>query len=129
MGDFLKARAQTPLHGFYLVAGASCDLATNSEPVQNAARQSFLSIPSTRPAPALALRFWVNPDGRARPPWPKPYFRGLDHLVFAGLDSENSLLMDLRKRRAIGRFSPAMASDHIYWSTVIFPVLLSVMGP
>ncbi|MGH9353243.1 MAG: hypothetical protein ACRD2G_13970, partial [Terriglobia bacterium] len=53
---------------------------------------------------------------------------GLDHLVFAGFDCENSLLIDLRRRRAIGRFSPDMAADQPYWDTVIFPSVLSVLG-
>jgi len=37
-------------------------------------------------------------------------------------------MIDLRTRRAIGRFSPAMGSDIAFWKTVILPILLSVMG-
>lgn len=128
MGDFLKHAAQTRLQGFYLAAGASCLLATNFEPIRGAARRSLFEIDAPASTVDFNLRFWVDPDGRSRPPWPKPYFRGLGHLVFAGFDSENSLLMDLRSRRAIGRFSPAMAADQAYWDTVIFPTLLSVLG-
>ena len=129
MGDFLKARAQTPLHGFYWVAGASCDLATNSESILEAARQSFAELSPRPSAVDFSLRFWVDPLARSGPPWPKPYYRGLDHLVFAGFDSENSLLLDLGKRRAFGRLSPALGADQAYWRTVIFPNLLTLLGP
>jgi hypothetical protein len=129
MGDFLERRAQTPLHGFYLVAGASCDLATNSEPILEAARQSFFELSTPPSAVDFSLRFWVDPLARSGPPWPKPYYRGLDHLVFAGFNAENSSLIDLGKRRAFGRLSPAMGADQAYWRTVIFPNLLTLLGP
>ncbi|MGH9402039.1 MAG: HPr kinase/phosphorylase [Terriglobia bacterium] len=128
MSDFLKRAAQTPLQGFYLAAGARCLLATNFEPILAAARRGLLEIDEPSSAVDFNLRFWVDSDGQSQPPWPKPYFRGLDHLVFAGFNSENSMLIDLRTRRAIGRFSPALAADQAYWETVIFPTLLSVMG-
>jgi hypothetical protein len=65
---------------------------------------------------------------QSRPPWPQPYFRGLSHLVFGAFDSENAMLVDLRRRRAIGRFSPAMAADHVYWRRVIFPTLFGIFS-
>jgi hypothetical protein len=52
----------------------------------------------------------------------------LDHLIFAGFDSQNSVLIDLRSCRAIGRFSPAMGDHLVSWKTVIFPVLISILG-
>src|SRR6266571_9119005 len=129
MGDFLERRAQTPLHGFYLFAGASCDLATNSEPILEAARQTFVEVSPPPPSAVdFSLRFWVDPLERSGPPWPKPCYRGLDHLVFASFNSENSLLIDLGKRRVFGRLSPAMGADQGYWKTVIFPNLLTLLG-
>jgi hypothetical protein len=71
----------------------------------------------------------VDPQGTTQAPWPKPTFRGLDHLIFAGLDAQNSLLIDLQTRRVIGRFSPAMAADQGRWKSAIFPNLLTLMGP
>lgn len=127
-GDFLKKEAETPLREYYLAAGAVCALSTNSEPILEVARESFIPLGVPQPSADLRLRFWVDPAARACPPWPKPYYRGLDHLVFAGFDSANSLLLDLRNRRAIGRFSPAMATDHATWKRVIFPVLVAVLG-
>jgi len=126
--DFLRKDAPTPLSACYVMAGAVCQLSTNFQPILDCAGESFL--PTDRPvsSPDLRLRFWVDSQARSGPPWPKPYYRGLDHLIFAGFDSENSLLVDLRRRRAVGRFSPAMGTDGVYWKTVIFPVLLSIVA-
>jgi len=126
--DFLQRDAETPLSGRYLAAGVPCELSTNFEPILEAASESFFPIHGSQSLPALHLRFWVDARAQSRPPWPKPYFRGLDHLVFAGFDSQNSMMIDLRTRRAIGRFSPAMGADTVFWKTISFPVLLSMMG-
>ena len=112
----------------YLAAGAVCALETNSEQILEVARESFVPLEDSRTPEDLHWRFWVDPAARGGPPWPKPYFRGLDHLVFAGFDAANSFLADLRGRRAIGRFSPTLAEDRTMWRKVIFPVLLSTLG-
>lgn len=126
--DFLHKDAETPLCEHYSVAGAVCSLATNSEQLFEAARGTFL--PADRPlGPVdLALRFWVDDADRTQPPWPKPYIRGLDDLVFVGLDARSSMFADLRTRRVIGRISPALAGDSRYWRTIIFPNLVSVVA-
>lgn len=126
--DFLRKNAPTPFSACYVMAGAVCQLSTNFEPILECAGESFSPIDRPRSSPDLRLRFWVDSQACSAPPWPKPYYRGLDHLIFAGFDSENSLLIDLRGRRAIGRFSPAMGTDRVYWKTVVFPVLLSIVA-
>ncbi len=127
--DFLRQNAKTPLSGRYLAAGVPCKLATNFEPILEAAGESFFPADDSQALPAFSMRFWVDIGANSKPPWPKPYFRGLDHLVFAGFDHQNSVLIDLRIRRAIGRLSPAMGEDVTFWKTVIFPSLLSILGP
>src|SRR5581483_11421677 len=77
----------------------------------------------------LRFRLWVDPGGISHGPWPVPYLRGLGHLVFAGFDSESSAMIDLKSRRISGRFSPEVASDQSYWKRVIFPRLLTALGP
>jgi hypothetical protein len=126
--DFLHKDAETQLCERYMVAGVVCSLATNSEKLLEAARQTFL--PFTLPSVSVdfSVRFWVDDADQAQAPWPKPYVRGLDHLVFAGFDARSSMLADLRTRRVIGRFSAGMVADATYWRTVIFPVLLSVLA-
>jgi len=128
VGDFLRKGAQTPLTEHYLMAGAPGSISTNSEPILSAARECFCRLDNPSCEPRLYLRFWVDPKGATQPPWPKPFFRGLDHLIFAGFDNQSSILIDLRSRRAIGRFSPAMGADRAYWKACIFPVLISIMG-
>lgn len=127
-GDFLRRGARTPFLENYLMAGVPGSISTNSESILAAARGCFCPVGSAAWEPRLHLRFWVDPKGSSRPPWPKPFFRGLDHLIFAGFDSQNSVLIDLRSCRAIGRFSPAMGDHLVSWKTVIFPVLISILG-
>ena len=127
-GDFLCKDAATPLCEYYTAAGAVCRFSTNCELLLEAARESFLPAESPPVSVDFSVRFWVDDDNSARPPWPKPYVRGLNHLVFAGFDSTSSMLADLHTRRVIGRFSPGIAADRAYWQAVIFPILLTVVG-
>ena len=128
-GDFLRKEAQTPWTDCYVMAGVMAAISTNSREILAAASESFCLPGDTHLEPQMHWRFWVDPRGSTQPPWPKPTFRGLDHLIFAGLDPQNSILIDLQRRRAVGRFSPAMAADQMRWKTVIFPNLLTLMGP
>src|SRR5271156_409219 len=102
-GDFLRKEAQTPFREHYLMAGVAGVILTNSQDILAAARASFCLAEASHSNPQMQLRFWMDPQGSTRAPWPKPYFRGLDHLSFAGLDAQNSILVDLRSRRAVGR--------------------------
>jgi hypothetical protein len=126
--DFLHIFAETPLTAHYLAAGAVCALSTNSPFLVEALRESFLPL-TTHPAkPDISLRLWVDGADSPGPPWPKPYLRGLDNLVFAGFDAKSSLLADLATRTVVGRFSAGMASDTNYWRTTILPMLLSIIS-
>ena len=126
--DFLRKAAVTPLCEHYTVAGAVCSLSTNSEQVLEAARTSLLSVEQWPGPVDFSMRFWVDDAGQKQAPWPAPYVRGLDYLVFAGFDERSSILVDLRSRRVIGRFSAAMAGDGGHWRSVIFPILLSILA-
>lgn len=126
--DFLHKDAETPLCATYRAAGASISLSTNCDRLLDAARDTFLPL---NPSPAsvdLSVRVWIDSADPAQAPWPKPYVRGLDHVVFLGFDSGSSMIADLRRRRVIGRFSANMGADTAYWRTVIFPMLLSVLA-
>ena len=126
--DFLHKDAETELCECYVAAGAVCRLLTNSEQVIDAARDTFLLTKDPRGAAYFSIRCLVDPAAYAAPPWPKPYVRGLDHLVFASFDEGISMLADLRTRRMFGRLSTAMAADRAYCRTVIFPMLLTIIG-
>jgi hypothetical protein len=126
--DFLHKDAETQLCEHYIVGGAVCSFSTNCEHLLEAARDCFLPVKLPLVSVDFSVRFWVDIADPAQPPWPKPYLRGLDHLVFAGFDAGSSMLADLRTSRVIGRFAAAMAADTTYWRTVIFPMLLSVLA-
>lgn len=130
--DFLHTSAETPLCEHFTAVGAVCSFATNSESLLAVARDTFLPVEQPADSPLtpddFSIRLWVDDSHPAQPPWPKPYVRGLGHMVFAGFDTRSSLLADLRTRRVIGRFSAGMVADTGYWRTVIFPILLSVLA-
>ena len=128
IANFLCKDAATPLCEDYMAAGAVCSFSTNCEALLEAARESFLPVEASPVSVDFSVRLWVDDDKSAQPPWPKPYVRGLDHLVFAGFDAGSSMLADLRTRRVIGRFSAGMTADRSYWKTVIFPILLTIVG-
>ena len=130
-GDFLKTRAATPLEGRYLVAGVQLSIMTNFEPILNAARKSFeeRTLSHRDEIQEIRLCFWVEDTPHPDMPESKPYFRGMDHLVFAGFDSRNSLLINLREHCGIGRFTPELASDEHFWGAILFPALLTMLGP
>jgi len=54
--------------------------------------------------------------------------RGVNHLVYAGFDADNSLLIDLRRRLAISRFSAPFAANRDFWLRMIVPLVLGVAG-
>ena len=126
--DFLHKNAETPLCATYIAAGASISLSTNCDRLLDAARDTFLPMSPSPASIDLSVRIWIDSADPAQAPWPKPYVRGLDHVVFLGFDSGSSMLADLRTRRVIGRFSAGMAADTGYWRMVIFPMLLSVLA-
>jgi len=126
--DFLHKDAETELCEHYIAAGAVCSLSTNSKRVLDAARITFQAAGFQPGQVDFRARFWVDDADLSQPPWPKPYVRGLDYLVFAGFDEGSSMLADLRTRRVIGRFSAGMAVDLAYWQAVISPMLLTIMS-
>lgn len=130
-GDFLKTRAAAPLEGRYLAAGVQLLIATNFEPILTLAQRSFEErIPARREEmEEVRVLFWVDETSHSEMSKSKPFFRGLDHLVFAGFDNRNSLLVNLREHCGLGRFTPALASDVRFWENTLFPALLTIVGP
>lgn len=126
--DFLHKDAETNLCEQFIAAGALCSLSTNSEQILDAARSTFQAVNSKLVSVDFRLRFWMDPIDSSRPPWPKPYVRGRDYLVFAAFDESSSMLADLGAHRVIGRFSAGMAADLPHWRAVIFPMLLTIVS-
>lgn len=128
MGDFLRKNASTPLTEHVQAAGVPCRLSTNSPSILVAARESFSAADTKAQRPEFSMRFWADSNNHTRGPWPKPYLRGLDQLVYAGFEEGSFALVDLRGHRIVGRVSTTMADDIAHWKRVIFPMLLSVIG-
>ncbi|MBZ5565385.1 MAG: hypothetical protein LAP13_23555 [Acidobacteriia bacterium] len=129
-GDFLKKGAETPLCAHFFMAGVNVRIETNTEPILQIARECF-----GQPQPTYAgheeinVRLWVEDSSQVETPRPKPFFRGLGGLVFAGFDGRNSLLINLRSRRVLGRLTSPLATDATFWKTVLFPSFLTIVGP
>jgi hypothetical protein len=115
-----------PLEARFLVAGSVWLIATNATEILAAARQTFQPANDVMSPIALTIGCYADSGIREGKPWPQPHFRGLDHLVYAGFGPGSSMLIDLRLRRVLGKFSPTMACDLSYWKSVILPVLLGI---
>ena len=119
-------RWRLPFEARFVVAGSIWLIATNAAEIVSAAEKTFQRTNDTTSPVALTISCYVDQELSARPPWPQPHFRGLDHLVYAGYGAGSSMLIDLQRRRVIGRLSPAMARDSNYWRCVLLPVVLGV---
>jgi hypothetical protein len=116
--------APLPLAAHFKVAGTTWLIRTNSPAILRSAEQTFESVDGKGLVPDLSLHCAVNFDLADKRPWPKPHFRGLNHLIYASYSSGNTMLIDLLHRSVIGAISPDMAQDAEYWKYVLFPVLL-----
>src|SRR5262245_6039959 len=128
--DFLRMAVSTPLRANYHAAGVDLIIETNAAAIHGMAQDSFEQTWDVLDKKEdIRLRFWVDEESSADERKPKAYFRGLGHLVFAGFDEKNSLLINLRNRFAAGRFTPELANDAQFWKTILFPSLLTILGP
>ncbi|MBV9179954.1 MAG: hypothetical protein JO356_01465 [Acidobacteria bacterium] len=128
MGDFLRKNARTPHIGYFAGAGGIYRVATNCPEILTALGTTFSPVGNGSYAPVVGMRFWVDPETAAAPPWPRPYIRGWDNLIYASFAPGNFAIIDLHGRRISGRFTPEMASDIRHWSRVILPMMLSLMA-
>jgi hypothetical protein len=116
--------AALPLEAYFKVAGTTWLIRTNSPAILRSAEQTFEAFDGKGLAPELSLHLAVDFDVADKRPWPKPHFRGLNHLIYASYSTGNTMLIDLLHRSVIGSISPDMAQDVEYWKYVLFPVLL-----
>src|SRR5262249_49252927 len=108
--------AKTPLRANYLAAGVDLSIETNLAGILGIAQESFeQTLHTIGKKEDIRLRLWVDEKSIAGEGKTKAYFRGLGHLVFAGFDEKNSLLINLRARSAAGRFTRDLAGDVQFW--------------
>ena len=120
--------AEMSLECCVFAAGVGFVLATNHRPAFEIVRASFPTSEAGVTRHKFKLEFWVDPRARGESDWSKPCLQGLGHLVVAEFDRGDSLLIDLRGARAVGRFSPWPAENRDFWQRMIFPLLLGVAG-
>lgn len=117
--------AAVPLRAELSFAGAHCSLATNSpELVASVSRWSASASPR---GPAIELRVIVDTAAIRRADAPM-HFRGLHHLVFALISTDETFVFDLLRRRVTGVVSRETARDAEFWSTRVVPLVLGLMG-
>jgi hypothetical protein len=121
-----NTRLPLPFGARFIVAGSVWLIASNSAEILTAARNTFQDANDVTSPIALTVSCYVDSEIREEKPWPRPFFRGLDHLVYAAYGLGSSMLIDVRQRRVIGIFSPAMARDLNYWKCVLLPILVGI---
>jgi len=120
-------REEMPLRQHFFVAGAICRVSTNSPAIMNALWQWRCSHD------AAGVRSF-NLDVRVgslgdRTDHGTPHFRGRDHLVFATFSDRDLFVFDLCRRSVVGFVSKQTAEDRRFWTTLLIPIALGVLGP
>lgn len=117
-----------PFTAQFLAAGSVWQVSSNSPEIFEVMGEAFQPLDRSGSPVDLDIAFRVDPSLGEAPPWPQPYFRGLEHMVYAAYGPGTSMLVDLQTPRVIGLFSKAMAQDSNYWRRVLLPVLLGIVG-
>lgn len=112
-------------HALLAVAGAQCELATNSPELTSA-----LSAWRRELAKNHACDFTLNVlvDGTPYGAHRRPFFRGLHHLVIATFDESNVFIFDLLRRTVNAVVTRNIASDTEFWKGTAFPLIVGVLG-
>jgi hypothetical protein len=122
-----ETSVRLPLVGRFTVTGATWEISTNCQEILAIMRDVFQ--PNDREAfPAdLHLYFYVDaglPDGKPL----RPHFRALEHFYYGTYGPGDSMLVDQRDRRVVGKLSLATARDVGYWKRVILPYLVGIVS-
>jgi len=117
-----------PIPAYFLAAGSVWRVSCSSREILEVMGEAFQPLDRGGSHVDLDINFHVDPALCETPPWPQPYFRGLEHMVYAAYGLGSSMLVDLQTPRVIGLFSVAIAKDSSYWRRVLLPVLLGIVG-
>ncbi len=115
-----------PLNAELRVVGARCLLSTNSRDVLSSfARWEAPARGGTEAT--FELRVLVDPAAK-RERDRAPHFRGLHHLVFGILSTDETIVFDLARRRISVVVSTETARDAAFWNTRLLPTALGLLG-
>jgi hypothetical protein len=99
-----------PLRATFFPLGFPLDLATNSDLVIQAAKQSWGSFPLAYPETPLSVSFTVTEcEDRQLPP--RPRFRWHQHLMSIVSDAQNQVICDFSQGCATGWITPLVAEN------------------
>jgi hypothetical protein len=115
-----------PFRGEREIAGTSCLISTNSVDVLHATAR-WQAPAKDGFCPAFEIDVVVEPalDNAPRRPM---HFRGTRHLVFAFLPFRSFVTYDLLRRRASFALSTLAARDESFWSTMLVPITMGILG-
>ena len=110
--------------------GTPIRVESNDEAVVRLARENFgrYGKPSPGESPRFFLRVCVDPVHRAGPPWPKPSFRSLNHLVHIACGDSNFAVADLNTGVCIGFVTQAMVEDSSFFKSTFLDCLFYVLA-
>jgi hypothetical protein len=112
------------LKGRFRVAGSIWEISTNANEILEAVRGTCERLDDEDVGADLFVSIVVDFNLHDQPPWPQPYYRGLDQFVYGAFGPGSSMLIDLQGRRVIASFSPAVARDLSYWKRILVPMIL-----
>jgi len=121
---FMLDESQLPLRGAIQVVGCTGRIATNHEGLLGVL--SSICTPKPSGAAIFRLLVWVHSE----PPTPAsfPYFRGLQHLVFARFGCSNLFVFDLLTRSIQAAITAELAHDRSFWQERLLPIAVGVFG-
>ncbi len=114
----------------FIPIGTVIRVESNDEAVLRVARENFGPYGQAPPGePAnFVLRICVDPIHREIPPWPKPSFRSLNHLVHISCGQSNFAVADLNSRVSVGFVTPAMVEDSSFFKSTFLDCLFYVLA-
>jgi hypothetical protein len=110
--------------------GTPIRVESNHETVVQVAADTFGRYGRPRPdtSPKFFLRLCVDPLHRAVPPWPKPSFRSLNHLVHIACGDSNFAVADLNTGVCVGFVTEAMVKDSSFFKSTFLDCLFYVLA-
>jgi hypothetical protein len=110
--------------------GTPIRVESNHEAVIQVAQENFGRYGKPKPGepPRFLLRVCIDPIHRAGPPWPKPSFRSLNHLVHIACGDSNFAIADLDTGVCIGFVTEAMVEDASFFKSTFLDCLFYVLA-
>ncbi len=110
------------------LAGAICNLETNDQGLRSTLCDWTSLRSHTASRYGISMQVLVTPGGGAGFN-SRSHFRGLHHVVIASFGHDNTFLFDLLRRHIAAKVSQNTARDPDFWSHMLLPIAVGVLGP